>query len=210
MVDDYPFSPKRAVRSLKRCDPKLAPLVDRVGPFRLRLQRAATPFPVLVRSIVHQQLSGASARAIEARLAGLFPRQPTPRRMLALPAPALRAVGLSQPKVRAVHELAAQTLAGVVPTRRALEHMSDAEITARLTQIHGIGPWTVDMLLIFYLARPDVLPTTDLGIRKGLMHTYQMRRLPTPQETRGAGRKWRPYRSVASWYLWRALDTPNT
>ncbi|MDH3279661.1 MAG: DNA-3-methyladenine glycosylase 2 family protein [Gammaproteobacteria bacterium] len=208
MVGEYPFSPKLAVRALKRCDPQLARAVDRVGPFRLELHTAATPFQMLVRSIVHQQLSGQAARAIEARLTALFPHRPTAARVLAISPDVLRNVGLSKAKVLAVKALAAHALGGGVPTRRRLERMSDAEIAACLTQIRGVGRWTVDMLLIFYLARPDVLPVTDLGIRKGLMHVYQMRRLPTPQETARTGETWRPYRSVASWYLWRSLDHP--
>jgi len=206
MVGDYSFSPKYAVRMLKRCDPQLARLLDRVGPFRLELPGAATPFQILVRSIIHQQLSGHAARAIESRLTALFPRRPTAARLLALPPDALRGVGLSRAKVVAVRELAANTLSGTVPPRNRLLRMSDEEIVAQLTQIRGIGPWTVDMLLIFYLARPDVLPVTDLGIRKGLMRVYRLRHLPTPKETAQAGEKWRPYRSVASWYLWRSVD----
>ncbi len=207
MVGDYPFNPKAAVRVLKRNDPRLARAMRRVGPFGLAVQRQATPFKILLRSIIHQQLSGNAARAIESRLAALFERGPTAAALLELPEDELRGAGLSRAKVAAVRDLAARTVSGKVPSRRRLERMSDAEIQAGLTQIRGIGPWTVDMLLIFYLARPDVLPATDLGVRKGLMQIYGLRHLPTPDELRRTGERWRPYRSVASWYLWRSLDS---
>lgn len=205
-----PFDTRRAVRHLKHADARLAELMSRVGPCRLMLRPAPTPFEALLRAVTYQQLSGKAAASIYSRVLGLFPvaEGPTPERLLALPEAAVRGAGLSRNKLLAVRDLAAKVLDGSVPDFPLLEHMADDEIIARLTRVRGVGRWTVEMLLIFTLGRPDVLPLDDLGIRKGFQLAYGMQRLPAARTLQRAGRRWAPYCSVASWYLWRALDMP--
>lgn len=207
-MGSYPYDAKYAVRRLKRVDRRLAGLIEQIGPYRLEVRSNLTPFQMLVRAIVYQQLSGHAARAILTRVYALFPRRRalTARQLLALPPEALRQAGLSQSKLAAVLDLAQKTLDGTVPTKKRLATMSDEDIVARLTQICGVGRWSVEMLLIFHLARSDVLPVHDLGVRKGLMYVYRLGELPTPSQLLAAGEKWRPYRSVASWYLWRGVE----
>lgn len=195
-----------AVRHLRQTDARLADLIVRVGPLRLSLRPAVSPFDALLRAIVHQQLSGKAAATIHSRVLALFPGGITPRRLLKKPAKALRAAGLSRNKLLAVRDLAAKCLDGKVPGFAKLHAMADADIIAQLTSVRGIGRWTVEMLLIFTLGRPDVLPLDDLGIRKGFQLAYDMRSLPSARTLGRAGLLWAPYRSVASWYLWRALD----
>ncbi len=203
------FDTRRAVRHLKHADVRLAELISRVGPCRLRLRPAPTPFEALLRAVTYQQLSGKAAASIYSRVLGLFPiaEGPTPERLLALPEAAVRSAGLSRNKPLAVRDLAAKVLDGSVPDFPLLDHMTDAEIIARLTRVRGVGRWTVEMLLIFTLGRPDVLPLDDLGIRKGFQLAYGMQHLPAVRTLQRAGRRWAPYCSVASWYLWRAVDT---
>ncbi|TFG43836.1 MAG: DNA-3-methyladenine glycosylase 2 family protein [Gemmatimonadales bacterium] len=167
-----------------------------------------SPFEEVLESIVYQQLSGKAAATIYGRVRALFPprRVLSPQALLDTPDEALRGAGLSRAKLAAARDLAAKTLEGVVPTAAALRRMPDDEIIERLTAVRGVGMWTVQMLLIFRLGRPDVLPIHDLGIQKGFQKTYRTRQWPKPERIERAGEKWRPFRSVASWYLWRATD----
>jgi len=185
----------------------MAELVARVGPLGLQANGARTTFDALTRSIVYQQLTGKAAATIHGRLCALFPRRRvSPEAVLALAEGDLRGVGLSRGKVLALRDLAERTLRGAVPTMRELGSMSDEAIVERLVEVRGIGRWSAEMLLIFRLGRPDVLPATDYGIRNGYMLTYRKRSLPTPDEVTRRGDRWRPYRTAASWYLWRAVD----
>ena len=203
-VNDWP----RAVAHLRRRDRALNRIIDIVGPgMPARLVSAQTPFATLLRSIVYQQLSGKAAGSIHRRLLELFPRRrPSARALLALDDMELRAAGLSRSKVLSVRDLAAKSAARQLPSRRALDAMDDEAIIERLTEIRGIGRWTVEMLLIFTLGRPDVLPVTDLGVRRGFMVCQGNGELPEPAELLAHGEVWRPWRSAASWYLWRASE----
>ena len=197
-----------ALAHLRRRDRALGRIIDIIGPRKpARLGSAQTPFATLLRSIVYQQLSGKAAGSIHRRLLDLFPgRRPSARALLALEDSALRAAGLSRSKVLAVRDLATKAAARKIPSRRALDDMDDEAIIERLIEIRGIGRWTVEMLLIFTLDRPDVLPVTDRGIRRGVMVCRGAGELPEPAELLTHGEIWRPYRSVASWYLWRASE----
>jgi methylated-DNA-[protein]-cysteine S-methyltransferase len=204
-----PFDPLVAVEHLKVRDRRLAKFIETVGPFRLRPAELQSPFEALLESIVYQQLTGKAASTILARVLALFrPRRyPRAQDVAEIAEEKLRAAGLSRSKAAALKDLAAKTLDGTVPpTARALEKLSDGEIVERLTAVRGIGPWTVEMLLIFRLARPDVLPATDYGVRKAFARVRGARDLPAPKELLAYGERWRPYRTVASWYLWRVLD----
>jgi DNA-3-methyladenine glycosylase II len=169
------------------------------------------PFDALAESIAYQQLSGKAAATIFGRVRALYPKRKwlDPEQLLATPDETLRAAGLSRAKTAALKDLAAKTIDGTVPSGRALLRMSDDEIMARLTTVRGIGRWTVEMLLLFDLGRPDVWPVDDYGVRKGFAKTFRRRKLPTPKQLMKFGEKWRPYRSVAAWYFWRALDEPE-
>lgn len=169
------------------------------------------PFDALAESIAYQQLNGKAAAAIWNRVRALYPQRKRldPAKILATPDETLRAAGLSRAKIAAIKDLAAKTIDGTVPSGRALLRMSDDEIVARLTTVRGIGRWTVEMLLLFDLGRPDVWPVDDYGVRKGFAKTFDRRKLPTPKQLMKIGEKWRPHRSVAAWYLWRALDAPE-
>ena len=204
-----PYDPDEALKVLSDSDPTLAKLFERVGPFALELRSVdSSPFDALMRAIVYQQLSGKAAATIHRRVLALFPGDapPDPEEILSVPEEALRGAGMSRAKVAAVKDLAAKTLDGVVPSSAHLAEMDDEAIIDRVTAVRGIGRWTAEMLLIFYLGRPDVLPVSDLGVRKGFMLTYGLDDLPKPTELADYGRRWQPYRSVASWYLWRSLD----
>jgi len=165
-------------------------------------------FDALAESIAYQQLNGKAAATIWGRVRALYPKRKwlEPAKVLGTPDEMLRAAGLSRAKTAALKDLAAKTIDGTVPSGRALLKMGDDEIIARLTQVRGIGRWTVEMLLLFDLGRPDVWPVDDYGVRKGFAKTFGKRKLPTPRELMKHGEKWRPYRSVAAWYFWRALD----
>ena len=166
-----------------------------------------SPFQALAESIVYQQLTGKAAATIHGRLVSLFPRKRiTPERLLETHARRLRGAGLSRAKVLALKDLAKKTLDGVVPTLARLHAMTDGEIVERLIQVRGIGRWSVEMLLIFRLGRPDVWPATDYGVRKGYARVFGGGRLPSPKYLERRGERWRPHRSVAAWYLWRAND----
>ncbi|MGD0733808.1 MAG: DNA-3-methyladenine glycosylase 2 family protein [Terracidiphilus sp.] len=210
-----PFDPIEAVAHLKAGDPKLAALIDCAGPFTMRLDPAPSPFESLLESILYQQLHGKAAATIHRRVREHFRGDPSPQLLLDTPDELLRGCGVSGNKIKAFKDLATKTLDGTVPTHAAIKKMSDAEIIERLTAVRGIGPWTVEMLLIFRMGRPDVLPVTDYGVRKGFALTFQRipksraleaADLPKPEVLLKRGKKWAPFRSVASWYLWRACD----
>ncbi len=189
-------------------DPRLAALIAKVGPFPLPSGTVVRPFDALARSIAYQQLSGKAAATIFGRVRALYPGRKwfSPELIIATPNETFRAAGLSRNKTAAIKDLAAKTLDGTVPTRAALNRMSDEEIIARLITVRGIGRWTVEMLLLFHLGRLDVWPVDDLGVRKGYAKTFRKRKIPTPKELLRLGERWRPFRSVAAWYFWRALE----
>ncbi len=198
-----------ALKHLRRADKILARIIKQVGPCAIAPRRGVPPWQALVRSVAYQQLNGKAAETIFGRFLALFPgtKFPTPEQIVAAPDEKLRSAGLSRAKTAAIKDIAAKTLAGVVPTRRDIVKLSDAEIIARLTTIRGVGPWTVEMLLMFTLGRPDVLPATDYGVRSGFALVYGLKELPDPKHLLAHGERWRPHRTTASWYLWRALDT---
>lgn len=202
------FDPVEAASFLSAADRHLARVIEQAGPFALRPQKMQSPFQALLRAIVYQQLSGKAAATILGRVTALFPgrRGIQPQAMLDASEAALRQAGMSRAKVLAVKDLAAKTLDGTVPSLARLNKMDDDEIVERLVSVRGIGRWTVEMLLIFRLGRPDVLPAADLGVRRGFMLTYRKRQMPPPTSILRHGQRWRPYRSVASWYLWRSVD----
>ncbi len=199
------------LQHLARADKILARLIRKVGPCALKPKNRRCPFEALVQSVAYQQLNGTAAATILGRVKALYPRRrfPAPEDLLATPDDRLRAAGLSRAKTLAIKDIAAKTLAGVVPSSRAIARLSDSEIVERLTTLRGVGPWTVEMLLIFTLGRTDVLPATDYGVRKGFALTYGWKELPKPKELLEYGERWRPHRTTAAWYLWRALDLPG-
>ena len=186
----------------------MAALIARSRRYEIEPALSLRPFEALAESIAYQQLNGKAAASIWNRVRALYPkrRRLDPARVLATPDETLRAAGLSRAKIAAIKDLAAKTIDRTVPSSRALLRMSDEEIVARLTTVRGIGRWTVEMLLLFDLGRPDVWPVDDYGVRKGFAKTFGKRKLPTPKQLMKHGEKWRPYRSVAAWYFWRALD----
>lgn len=203
-----PYDAAQARRALMRRDPVLGGMICRIGPCTLSLRRPAAPFPALLRAIVYQQLSGKAANTIHGRVLELFPGRahPAPEQFLAIPEEQLRGAGLSRNKMLAVRDLAAKVLDGTVPDLRRLRAMSDADIIEHLVQVRGIGRWTVEMLLIFNLGRPDVLPLDDLGVRKGFARAFDAD--PANRDALAErGERWGPWRSVAAWYLWRVADT---
>ena len=187
----------------------MAELIARSRRYNITPAMSIRPFDALAESIAYQQLSGKAAATIFGRVRALYPKRKwlDPEQLLATPDETLRAAGLSRAKTAALKDLAAKTIDGTVPAGRALIRMSDDEIITRLTAVRGIGRWTVEMLLLFDLGRPDVWPVDDYGVRKGFAKTFGRRKLPTPKQLMKFGEKWRPYRSVAAWYFWRALDT---
>lgn len=205
----FAFDPQVAVAHLRAADPVLARLIDAVGPFRMGLKRTPSLYAALAEAIVYQQLSGKAAATIYGRVCALFPRAqdgPSAAQIARVSDEKLRGAGLSRPKLLALRDLAARELAGEIPTLAAAHAMDDAALIERLTTVRGVGRWTVEMLLMFRLGRPDVLPVDDYGIRKGFAAATRSRALPdrTALERRGA--RWAPYRTVASWYLWRAAE----
>ncbi|HWD91046.1 MAG TPA: DNA-3-methyladenine glycosylase [Verrucomicrobiae bacterium] len=200
-----------AVEHLCRADKELARLIKKVGPCTMKPHRRRTPFVALVTAVTHQQLNGTAAKTILKRVLALYPgkRFPTPADILATPEDRLRAAGLSRAKVAAIKDIAAKTVAGIVPgSRTAIAKLSNEEILERLTSVRGVGPWTVEMLLMFTLGRLDILPATDYGVRKGFALTFGWKDLPTPMELLEYGKRWQPHRTTAAWYLWRALELP--
>jgi 3-methyladenine DNA glycosylase/8-oxoguanine DNA glycosylase len=201
------FDPAVACTYLAQRDQGLARIMAGVGDLQLEVRRNRSVFEYLCRSIVYQQLSGKAASTIHGRLLDLFPnRRVAPGQLLAMPVEHLRAAGLSRSKCIALVDLADRGAAGELPDTRALHAMSDELIIERLSEVRGVGEWTVQMLLIFYLGRADVLPIRDLGVLKGYQKMRRLATLPKPSRLARAGRRWQPYRSVATWYLWRCLD----
>ena len=196
---------------LSASDPRFAALIAQSRRYEITPALSIRVFDALAESIAYQQLNGKAAATIWGRVRALYPKSKwlDPARVLTTPDETLRAAGLSRAKTAALKDLAAKTIDGTVPSGRALLRMSDDEIIARLTQVRGIGRWTVEMLLLFDLGRPDVWPVDDYGVRKGFAKTFRKRKLPTPKQLLKHGEKWRPYRSVAAWYFWRALDQPE-
>jgi methylated-DNA-[protein]-cysteine S-methyltransferase len=203
------FDADTAIAHLRQRDAKMARLMDRVGPFRLQLKHTSNLFLALAEAIVYQQLTGKAAATIFARVRALFPRAHegfTPEQILRVSDEKLRGAGLSQAKLLALKDLSRRARAGEIPTLAAATGMSDDELVERLIHVRGIGRWTVEMILIFRLGRPDILPVDDYGVRKGFALAYRKSELPKPLELATFGKRWAPYRSVASWYLWRALE----
>jgi DNA-3-methyladenine glycosylase II len=196
-----------ALRHLRR-DRKFAALIRRVGPPQLAVQRGRSPYEALMCAIAHQQLHGRAALAIMARFEALYPADgfPPPDLVLASSEIELRACGFSGAKIAAMRAICAAVLDGTVPTRRASAQLSDEELIERLTSIRGVGRWTVEMLLIFTLGRPDVLPVDDFGVRDGYRQLYGLDVQPKPKALAEIGQAWAPFRSIAAWYLWRASD----
>lgn len=191
-----------------RADPVMAAVLKAAGRYALEPQLARAPFESLARAIAHQQLSGVVAQKIVARFCALYPDTPfpTPEALRATAPEQLRAVGFSFAKIRALHDLADKTLAGIVPDSATLHALEDEAIIERLSSVRGIGRWTVEMLLMFQLGRADVWPVGDFGVRNGFKLAYGLKHLPTPRALHEFGERWRPHRSAAAWYLWRAVD----
>jgi 3-methyladenine DNA glycosylase/8-oxoguanine DNA glycosylase len=202
------YDPHEACRYLSRQDPVLAKLMRRSIPFALTPVKTQSIYHALAESIVYQQLSGKAASTIFGRFVRIYrPRRfPVPQAVLDTDDETLRGAGLSRNKVLALRDLSAKVLDGTVPRLATARRMPDEELIERLTAVRGIGVWTVEMLLMFRLGRPDVLPCGDLGVQKGFALTYGLRQLPKPKKLLSHGERWRPYRSVASWYMWRALE----
>ena len=194
---------------LAASDPRFAALIARSRRYDPKPSVLVRPFDALAESIAYQQLSGKAAATIWGRVRALYGRRKwlDPKQVLATPDEQLRACGLSRAKTIALKDLATKALEGIVPPAAKLAKMADEEIIERLTAVRGIGRWTVEMLLLFELGRPDVWPVTDLGVQKGYAKTFGKRKLPTPKQLQKIGERWRPYRSAAAWYFWRACDT---
>lgn len=196
-----------AVRHLCQ-DPRFAALIARVGRPRLEVQRQRGPYEALVRAIAHQQLHGRAAEAILARFEALFPGDtfPDPAAVMATADAALRGCGFSASKIAAIRDICAKALDGTIPTRRQTHRLTDEELIDRLTTIRGVGRWTVEMLLIFTLGRPDVLPVDDFGVREGYRILAGLDAQPKPKVLAEIGHAWAPHRSLATWYLYRAVE----
>lgn len=209
MKPRFNFDAAAALAHLRENDPTLAALIDRIGPFALELKAAKSLFEAMLRSIVYQQLHGKAAATIHARVLAVLAQHggTTPDALAKASDASLRGAGLSANKLLAVRDLALKCRQGTVPSLREAHALTDEELVARLTEVRGIGPWTVHMLLIFYLGRSDVMPTGDFAIRLGFKRLYRKRKDPTPEAIIKHARRWQPYRSIASWYLWRSLDT---
>ncbi|MGD0251186.1 MAG: DNA-3-methyladenine glycosylase 2 family protein [Verrucomicrobiota bacterium] len=197
-----------AHKHLARRDPVMKSLIREHGFCALVPETRRSPFQSLVQAVAHQQLNGTAANTILTRFKKLFPKRRFPRAkdLASVTDKQLRACGFSFAKIASIRDIAAKTLEGVVPASRQIVKLSDDEIIARLTEVRGVGRWTVEMLLIFQLGRSDVLPADDFGVRNGFRHAYKRRDLPTPKEVLAHGERWRPHRTTAAWYLWRAAD----
>jgi len=198
-----------AVAYLRAADPALARVIDIVGPCGMQIKGTQSLFIALAEAIVYQQLTAKAAATIFARVRGLFPHAhnaPTPQQLLRASDARLRSAGLSGAKAAALRDLARKACDGQIPALKDLRTMDDAQIVESLTQVRGIGRWTVEMLLMFRLGRPDILPLDDYGLQKGIAVIDRKRKLPGKKDMERRGLKWSPYRSVASWYLWRAAD----
>ena len=198
----------RAINHLRLCDERLRDWIDRIGVLRLPRPEVREPYVALLETIAHQQLAGAAARTIWSRVIGLFEGGvPCPNRLAEMPEEHLRSAGLSRNKALAMRDICNRVSAGKIPDAVQIKEMSDADIYAQLIEIRGVGSWTVDMLMMFTLCRPDVMPATDYGVRKGFQILYRKRKLPSPKQLAKCSEKWRPYRSTAALYLWRIADT---
>jgi DNA-3-methyladenine glycosylase II len=197
-----------ALKQLSAVDPVMRKLIRKHGACKLKPETRRSPFQSLVLAVAHQQLNGTAADAILSRFKKLFPgrRFPRPEDLSLVSDNDLRGAGFSRAKILAIRDLAAKTLDGVVPTSRQIVKLSDAEIIERLTEVRGVGRWTVEMLLIFQLGRPDILPADDFGVRNGFRQAYKKRDLPAVKELLAFGERWRPHRTTAAWYLWLAAD----
>ena len=197
-----------ALRFLRRTDPVMAQLIRQAGPFSVNPERGVGPYEALVQAVAHQQLTGKAARTILGRFYALYGADccPEPARLVDTPDEALRGCGFSRAKAASLKDIAARTLDGTIPQRRALARMKNEAIIERLVEARGVGRWTVEMFLMFTLGRPDVLPVDDYGIRLGYKIAYGKRTLPKPKSLAKFGERWAPYRTTASWYLWRAVD----
>ena len=195
-------------RHLSNADPVMKRLIREIGPYRLTPRVRRSPFESLARAIAYQQLHEKAAESILRRFVALCParRFPQPDDLLAMDERAIRSAGFSQAKVAALRDLAAKTLDGTVPTGAIIRTLDDEAIIERLIAVRGVGRWTVEMLLIFQLGRPDVLPVDDYGVRNGFRIAYGRRSIPMPKEVLRYGERWKPYRTAAAWYLWRAAD----
>jgi 3-methyladenine DNA glycosylase/8-oxoguanine DNA glycosylase len=192
------------VQHLRRVDVRLAAVIERAGPCMLRPRRQI--YRALFRAVLHQQLAGKAAATIQRRVCAPFGGKiPSPSNLLQAPDEQLRAAGLSRQKLSYLRDLAAAFAEGRLRAQQ-LARLSDDEVVAAVTTVHGIGEWTAHMLLIFSLGRPDVLPVGDYGVRKGMQRLYGLRSLPKPQTMERIANPWRPYRTIGSWYLWRSID----
>src|SRR2546425_9659711 len=207
-LSELPFDLAVAVTHLSNCDPRIARLVQEAIPFEPNIDHTQSPYQALLESIAYQSISGKAAATIFGRIKALSANggPPTPQEMLKLSKAALRKAGLSGAKILAMKDLAQKTIDGIVPTHEDALRLSDDELVERLISVRGIGAWTVEMFLIFRLGRPDVLPIHDLGVKKGWSITYGKKHMPKPKELLAFGERWRPYRTVASWYMWRACQ----
>ncbi len=198
----------QAQEFLSRTDPRLAALIQRVGPMDLKPRRLP-PYRSLMQAVVYQQLNGKAAETILRRFIALFPGGkafPKPEQVLKMPQETLRSAGLSKSKANYLQCIAERMLSGQLPSLAECDRITDEEIVDKLIQIKGVGRWTVEMFLIFNLGRPDVFPVHDLGVRRGYQLTFHKRQLPTPVQLQRIGQKWAPYRTAAAWYFWRAAD----
>jgi|SRR5579871_2258825 len=208
MLESSPGMHAETIAHLSRIDSVMAELTKRLDPPDIKPRRL-TPFQSLGRSIIYQQLNGKAAGTILGRFQALFSKAdqfPKPEEVLQMDVERLRGAGLSRPKASYMRDLAQKALDGEVPALKDCDLLTDAELIERLTRIKGIGRWTVEMLLIFNLGRPDVLPVHDLGVRRGFQIAYRKRKLPEPEQLDRYGKRWAPYRSTAAWYLWSAAD----
>ncbi len=203
-----PFDHELAIATLSKGDKRLAHLIEKVGEFAFELDERASPYESLLEAIVYQSISGKAAAKIFSRIQTLGANGicPTPAEILKTNSQTLRTAGLSHAKIAAMKDLAQKTIEGLVPTLEEAHQLSDQELVDRLISVRGIGAWTVEMFLIFRLGRPDVLPIHDYGVQKGFAITYRKRFIPKPKELAKFGERWKPYRTVASWFMWRAVQ----
>jgi DNA-3-methyladenine glycosylase II len=198
----------RAIKHLRQSDPRFGDWIDRIGVLQLPTPQEREPYVALLETIAHQQLAGAAARAIWTRVITLFENGvPCPKRLVEMTEEHLRSAGLSRSKALAMKDICARVNAGTIPSTALITQLSDTDIYAQLMEVRGVGAWTVDMLMMFTLCRPDIMPVTDYGVRKGFQVLYRKRSLPSPKQLLKFSEKWRPHRSVAALYLWRIADT---
>jgi len=203
-----PFDLAQAVKHLCSCDEQMKGLIADLRPFEIDLHNTHSPYEVLIRSICYQSITRKAASTIYGRIIALGQdgHPPSPKEMVKLPTAKLRKAGLSTAKAKSMKDLAKKAVLGIVPTHEEALKLSDEELVERLVSVRGIGAWTVEMFLIFRLGRPDVLPIHDLGVKKGWSLVYGKKHMPTPKELLKFGERWRPYRTIASWYMWRAFE----